>query len=30
MNHEHYWDKPSNAALVAECACGETLEAVTE
>ena len=30
MNHEHYWDTPSNSNLVAECACGDTLEAVTE
>ena len=28
MNHEHYWDKSDNEALVAACECGEELERV--
>ena len=30
MQHEHYWDTPSDKSLVAECACGEQLERVQE
>jgi hypothetical protein len=30
MQHEHYWDTPSDKALVAECACGEQLERVQD